>query len=182
MSPASVGADLGEGEADIRESVDVLVSGVREVSAGYLRRALQQVPDRGGWPEMAPVVRGPSEVTTQGCDEERRVGDPAGDDDIGPGLQRGQNLVRTEVGVGSDEGAADFPDGHAFVERRVGSERFRHVVAEQGRHHEPVETQPPCHLDGALGRRPRVRDSHVGDHPRAARKGERQNRAHAPLQ
>lgn len=99
------------------------------VPAGGLGAALQDVPGDDGPGEGVVVVRPPAEVGGGGAGDEGGVGDPAGDDDIGPGAQTGGDTVAAEVGVGGEEPvghgqavALDMrdPDRHAHLARQLG--------------------------------------------------------------
>ncbi|SHW48737.1 Uncharacterised protein [Mycobacteroides abscessus subsp. abscessus] len=59
--------------------------------------------DRAG--ERVVVGSGPAEVRGGRSDDHRGVGDPAGDDDVGAGLQTVHDAPRAEVGVGGQWGA-----------------------------------------------------------------------------
>ena len=142
------------------------------------------MPDRGGGPRGAPSRPSPqSKCRRNGGDEQRWVGDASGDDDVRAGFERQEDLVGAEVCVGADVRTSHLADGHAFPQRACPApQRLRHVVAEQGCDDESVQAELSCDLDGALGRRHRVRDAHVGDHPGAGREGERQDCPHAPFE
>src|SRR6185312_12507994 len=89
-------AHLGEREPEMRQ-VDVREK--RVVAAGGLRPAFDDVT-RGDRPGQLVVVRArPPEVGGGGADEYRRVGDPAGDDDVGAAGEAFDDAPCSEVGV-----------------------------------------------------------------------------------
>lgn len=92
--------DLGEREAG---TADVVGAEEGVVPAGRLRTALQDVPGDHGPREGVQVVGPPAEVGGGRAGDEGRVGDPAGDDDVGPGAQAGGDAGAAEVGVGGEE-------------------------------------------------------------------------------
>lgn len=117
--------DLGEGEAG---AAHVVLPEEGVVPAGRLRTALQHMPGDHGSREGVQVVRAPAEVGGGRAGDEGRVGDPAGDDDVGPGPQTGGDPGAAEVGVGGEEAvgygqavALDVGDGdrHADLGRQL---------------------------------------------------------------
>ncbi len=81
-------------------------AGAGEKAAADLRGAFEQVADEDALAEARPVVGAPAEAVHQR--RQRRVGDAAGDDDIGAGGKRRQQRIGTEVGVGRDEAVAEI--------------------------------------------------------------------------
>ena len=79
-----------------------IVGEAGEVAAGGLGAALDDVAgdDRAG--QRVEVVAAPAVVGDRRADDHRRVGDPAGDDDVGTLVQRLGDAERTEVGVGGE--------------------------------------------------------------------------------
>ena len=78
----AVGLDLGDREADAQR-VRVLPPRSRVVAAGDLARALEQVADDDAGGEPVPVVPRPAVLVDERGEEQRRVGDATGDDDVG---------------------------------------------------------------------------------------------------
>ena len=100
----AVGGELGQREAGVQQPLQrVLVEG-GEVAAGGLRPALEHVPgdDRAG--QRVEVVAAPAEVRDARADDERGVGDPAGDDDVGARPQALRDPEGAEVGVRGQRG------------------------------------------------------------------------------
>ena len=60
----------------------------REVAAGGLRAALEDVPGDGRAGQRVEVVAAPAEVGDRRPDDERGVGDPAGDHDVRAGARQ----------------------------------------------------------------------------------------------
>ena len=80
------------------------VPGVRErppvagvVAAQALARALEQVADEDARGQPVPVVPGPAVLVGERCEEQRRVGDPAGDHDVGALRERVGDRSGAEV-------------------------------------------------------------------------------------
>ena len=71
----------------------------REVAAGGLRPALDHVPGHHRAGQGVPVVPLPAVVPRGRAQGQRRVGDPAGDDDVGTTGQGLGNAPPAEVGV-----------------------------------------------------------------------------------
>ena len=81
----------------------------REVAAGGLDAAFDDVAGGDGTGERVVVGAAPAEVRGGRSDDHRRVGDPAGDDDVGAGVEAVDDAPRAEVGVGGERGAeAEF--------------------------------------------------------------------------
>ena len=97
--------DIAPWKAELREVRHVLQSRLGEIAAGHLPRAFEQVPDRGRPAEALPVVQTPMKGVGDRCDEERRIGDAAGDQHLRAGSKRRQDLLDAEIGVGRDERA-----------------------------------------------------------------------------
>ena len=82
ITDAAVGVDLGQREAghsvrsgDLGEE--------REVAAGRLRAAFDDVARGHRTGQLVVIVASPAEVGGGRADDDRCVGDPAGDDDVG---------------------------------------------------------------------------------------------------
>ena len=92
-----VGRDLGDGQADVPGAREL--AGEREVAAGGLRAALDDVSgdDRAG--QRVEVAGAPPVPPRGGPDDHRGVGDPPGDDDVRAGLECGDDPAAPEVGV-----------------------------------------------------------------------------------
>ncbi len=94
-----VGVDLGDRKAGPPEVVDLGEEGV--VAAGRLGAALDDVAGDRGTGEGVEVGATPSEVRRRRTDDERSVGDAAGDDDVGAAFETGDDAPGAEVGVGA---------------------------------------------------------------------------------
>jgi hypothetical protein len=121
----AVGVDLGDRIADMGEVGDVLVARVGVVAARDLRAAFEQVAGHGRAREPVPVVAAPAEVGERGTDGKRRVGDAAGDDDVGAGEQRVGDRIGAEVGVRADHRLHDGVDVGAGAERSAKQRSLR---------------------------------------------------------
>ena len=94
----AVVADFSEWEADVVEVGDC--GEERVVAAGRLGAALDDMArhHRAGQPVI--VAASPAEVRRGRPDDHRGIGDAAGDDDVGPGVQAVDDSPRTQIGVG----------------------------------------------------------------------------------
>ena len=72
----------------------------REVAAGRLNPAFDDVARGHGTGETVVIVAGPAEVRGGRPDDDRCVGHPAGDDDVGAAFEAVDDAPRAEVGVG----------------------------------------------------------------------------------
>ena len=112
--------------ADVAEPRRVV--GVDPQAAGGLRAALDEVPgDRRRREAVEIVAEVPAELVRRRADRQRRIGDAAGDDDARAELQRLDDRLRAEVGVGADDLVADGRErfaGVEVVERVPGREQF----------------------------------------------------------
>src|SRR5699024_5620986 len=70
-----------------------------EVAAGGLGAALDDVTGRGGAREGVEVRTPPTEVGDGRTDDDRGVGDPPGDDDVGAGGHGPGDAEAAEIGV-----------------------------------------------------------------------------------
>jgi hypothetical protein len=125
---AAVGGDLGDGEAGVERAGDLLPD-ERVVAAGGLRAALEDVADRDGAGQPVPVVAGPAEVRGGGPDDQRGVGDPAGDDHLRTLLQSGRDAPGAQVGVGRQRDAVERGAGVEVGERTEVGDAGQQVVA-----------------------------------------------------
>ena len=165
----------------MREVAHVFQAGVGEVAAGQLSRALEQVADHRAAGEQRRFVERPSEGMDHRCQEQRRVGDPAGDDDVGTGGDRRQDGIDAQIGIGGDR-RPEFAHWLPGLERRrVRVEPVEHVVTGDHRH---LQRQPEfgCDLDHLAAGANRVGCAQVADQPAAAALEQRQQRGHACMQ
>ena len=94
----AVGLELTDREADHpRGGVRPPIA--RVVATADLARALEQVSAGDSGCETVPVVSGPPEFEDERGEEQRRVGDPTADHDVGAGLECFHDRTRSEVGV-----------------------------------------------------------------------------------
>ena len=116
----AVGGDLGDREARGAGRRAGQAEEPAEVAAGRLRAALDDVTgdDRAG--QLVVRRLAPAVVRDRRTDDQRGVGDPAGDDDVGAGAQGGGDAEAAEVGVGG-EGTAEVRAGVRRRPRRARS-------------------------------------------------------------
>ena len=101
----AVGGELGEREAGVQQLLERMLVEGGEVAAGGLGPALEHVPGHDGPGQRVEVVAAPAEVRDARADDERGVGDPAGDDDVRPRPQALGDPEGAEVGVRGQRGA-----------------------------------------------------------------------------
>ena len=94
------GRTLGDGKAHAVPARRHLLP-VREVAAGGLAAAFDQMPGERAGGEAVPVLGRPAELVDQRAQGHGAVDHAAGDDDIGARIQRRRDRERAEVGVGT---------------------------------------------------------------------------------
>ena len=174
--------DVGEGEAEARQSGHVLDAGVGEVAAGHLARAFQQVPGRRGLGETGAIVVVPAERVDDGADEERGVGDPARHHHRCPCLERGSHRVRAEIGVRRRHAGQDALERRASLhqgEARLGGDGILYIVAQQHRAAPVGKPEVARNLGCLAARRQWIGGAHVAEHPNAPCRCRRQDGTHA---
>ncbi len=78
---------------------DIFIAGIGEVSAGELAGAFEQMSDDGALAEEVPVVERPAEFVNEWREEERGIGDAAGEYDVGAIVERLEERRDAEIGV-----------------------------------------------------------------------------------
>ena len=97
----AVGVDLGQGETGVEQARDRWNFGKeREIAAGGLDAAFDDVAGDHGAGQAVVVGPGPAEVRGRGPDGHRRIGHPAGDDDVRAPVQAVDDAPGAQVGVG----------------------------------------------------------------------------------
>jgi hypothetical protein len=129
----AVGVDVREREAEAREPGHVLAAGIGVVAAAQLAGALEQVAHYRAAGQALDVVGRPTECVHQRRDEERRVGDAAGDDDLCAAVDRGQQRVRAEIGIRGHDRAVRGQWLAGLERAHVVVDRVEHIVAGDGR-------------------------------------------------
>ena len=161
------------GKPDVREIGHVLEAGVREVAAGDLRAALEQVPGDRAATERRPVVLGPAVMGHRRPDRERRVGDAAGHDDLRAGAQRVGDRLRALVHVRAHEIAP--ATGKVLGEERPPA-FVREVVAFDDADAQAPQPQLPRERLQAPRRGARVRRAEIADDRDAVLDASREDR------
>ena len=149
--------DLGEREPGVGQVGDL--GEERVVAAGGLRAALDDVAGGDGAGQRVVVGAGPAEVGGGGPDDERRVGDPAGDDDVGAGVEAVGDAPRPEVGVGGQRRAPKPEFGSAAPATRSSPSTWATLTVRPSR---------SASARTAVGQPRRVEPAGVGDDPHAA--------------
>ena len=178
---APLGGHVGIGEPEACEVRHFLLAGIAEAAAAHLGRALEQVARGGGGRHARPVVVAPAEVVHRRGDEERGIGDPAGDHDLRPRLERAADDVGAEICVAGDHsGQQRFERLAGFHQRqlRLPAEDLRDVVAEHHRAAHLGEAEVLGVTPDVARRGGRVRGAHVADDPHAVLQARRQHRPH----
>ena len=95
--------DLGDRKAGAPEVADL--GEERVVAASRLGTALDDVTGHGRTSEGVEVGPSPPKVRRSRTDDERGVGDAAGDHDVGAGIETGDDPPSAEIGVGRERRA-----------------------------------------------------------------------------
>jgi hypothetical protein len=114
-------------------------------------------------------------------EEERRIRDAPSDDDVGAGGERLDDRLGAEVRIRRQHAVAEIRErASGFVDRQVASLYVVvHIVANDCRNLEPVQTQLSRDVAHQLRRGHRVRGAGVRDHLYAALCTRAEHRAHA---
>ena len=128
----AIGLALSDRERDAQR-VGVGPPRPRVVAARDLPAALEKVADDDTGGETVPVVPGPLVLVHERREEQRRVGDPTGDDDVRAGIERFDDRPSTEIGVGEQRVAGKPEVGGAGP----------NVVAHDGRDEQARSHLPP---------------------------------------
>src|SRR4029453_2505310 len=91
--------DVREWKSDVRHPGNVLSARIGEVTPTQLPRTFEEVAHRRSAREAIDVVHSPAEPVGERRGKERRIGHPAGNDDIRAGPQRGQQGLDADIGV-----------------------------------------------------------------------------------
>ncbi len=153
----------------------------RVVAAETLARAFEEVADEDARGQPVPVVEAPAVLVHERREEQRCVGDAAGDDDVGALRERVDDRARTEVRGREERRAPEGLERFAGVEMREGlpalgvqlGEVGEHVVADDGRDGDAADAELPRGLDRGARGRGRVDPARVGDDLRATVRDER---------
>ena len=103
---AAVRTGFDEWETHVPEAFHLMPVG--EIAACALRAAFDDVSGDDAGRHPVPVGRRPSELEHHWCESHGRVGDTAGDDDVGAGPQRRDDRSRPDVCVGRQYAIANF--------------------------------------------------------------------------
>ena len=126
------GIHVGERKSERRHAGNVLAPGVREVAAAQLPRALEQMADHRAAREAVDVTGCPAVLVHERRHEQRRIGDAAGDDDVGAAGERRQHRLRAEIGVGRHDGSVVRQRKARLHGGRIEIERIEYVVPGHG--------------------------------------------------
>jgi hypothetical protein len=113
--------------------------------------------------------------------EQRRVGDASGDDDVGAGLQRRQQCRRAEVGIRRDQLSVAGDRRSRFQSELAGLDLRQHVVAGDHRHPDRHLLRS-CDVDDRVRRGDGVGRAHIRDEAHAVPPQQRQQQLDAPLE
>ena len=178
------GLNLGQREAHVLQPWNVDEARVGDVAPAHLGRALEQVTHDHALPETLPVVGPPAEMVHERREEQCRVGHPPRDHHIGARLQRGQQRIRAQIGIGRDQAAVQA--AHRLVGIQQGHVVFTHpgqyVVARHHGHAKAGQPELARDIQHRLAGGERIRRAHVGDDRDALPGAGGQHGAHALLQ
>ena len=168
--------DFGEGESEGCEIGNIFDAGIGEVAAGELAGAFEQVADGGALAETIPVVERPAEFVDDGSEEQRWVGDAAGEDHIGLLAQALEQRFNAEIGIGGDERFARI-ESEGFGE--AGGKTVENVVSFNPGDAQADDAEAAGDGGGFNGGGARIGRAHVGDDAGAIPGAVRQNRFYA---
>jgi hypothetical protein len=161
--------NLGQREAQPVGVRHDAVGRVLEVAAGAVHAAFEEVTDHGRVAHGVPVVERPAELVADRADEQRRVGQPSADGDLGVLAQAVDDPLCTDVGVGRDDPVAE--GAHRRVQlgqhRVLGADQVEHVVAADHAQADAGQPDLTQAADEIADRRIRVGGAEVADHPAA---------------
>jgi hypothetical protein len=163
---APVRAHLDEREADVFQARDLLEK--REVAAGDLGAALDDVSRHQRPRQPVPVVAFPSEVVGGGTHHHGGVGHPARNDDVRLTVQRRDDPPAAEVGVGGHGSHPGFSQ-RTSVDKGPDLDLIeaRHQIVAVDGGNDGIETQLSGQFPQCLGEPGRVEPAGVHDHPDA---------------
>ena len=179
-----VSKHLGQRKTERVQLRHVHITRVGNVATADLRCAFEQVAHHNALPHALPVVGQPAEMVHQRGQEQRRVGHPASNHHVGTATQRGQQGIRTQIGIGRDQAAIQAAHRFTGVQQRhvILLHPGQYVVTHHHRHAQALQPKLTRNLQhrvaGCLG----VGRAHVGDDGGALLHTGRQHRAHALLQ
>ena len=113
-------ADLADGKAQAGKVGHVLVARIGKVSARDLPGTFEQMPDERGLAEPVPVIQPPAKLMNERSDEERGIGSPAGDDDVGAVGERLRDGLCSDVGIGRYDPVAELGSGGSCFLHAIG--------------------------------------------------------------
>jgi hypothetical protein len=171
----AIGIDVGKWEPQVREAGDVLGSRIREIAAAQLAGAFQQMADGSAAGDPQVVVGTPAEVMRERRDEQRRVGDAAGDHDVGAGRERRQQRVGTDVRIGRDQRRVARQSFAGFHRDGIRIELGEHIVAGDGGNLDR-QLEALRNIDDHIRCRQRIRRAEIADESRVVPLQQRQQR------
>jgi hypothetical protein len=136
------------------------------------------VTDRGAARKAFDVVGRPAVLVHEGCDEQRWIRDPPGDDDVRTACERGQQRFRAEIRVGGHDRRVGRERNAALQRARGKIERIEHVVAGDRRDLDG-NAQAARDVDDRVGRRQRIGRAEIADERDAASLDDGQKRLDA---
>ena len=128
----------------------------RVVAAGGLHAALDDVARGHRTRQPVVIVPTPTEMGGGRAHDDRRVGDTAGDDDVGATIKAVDDAPRAEIGVGRQRSA----------EAEVGRPRHQVVALDVGHPH--GDAKPLGQRSHSGGQARRVEPAGIGDDPHAS--------------
>src|SRR5690606_17047927 len=176
--------DLGYGKGEVPGLRHVLEAGIREVAAGDLRAALEQVADAAALADAGMIERIPAELVDHRREEKRRIGDATGDHDPRPLRERLDDRFGPEIGFRRHEAVGEGGDRRAVLEDGAGDRQHavRDQAAVDGGDLDAAMPELAKPVGDPLGRAARVDPALVGDDPRAVAHAAGQHRLHAVVE
>ena len=143
---------------------NIFIAGVSEVTARELACAFKQVTDDDTLAETLPGVDVPLEGVEERTEEEGRIGDAAGEDDVGTAVERFGDGFGAEVGVGGNVVAGGRQG--LVGEREEMVLEVQDVVAFNVGNFQAVQAEAAGNSDSLFGRCPGIGGAHIADDAR----------------
>ena len=175
----ALAGDGGDGKTDMGKVGHVLEAGVREIGAGDLGAAFQQMPGQRSRRERIPVLFRPAKLMDQRAKHQGRVGGSSDHHDICAASQRLGNRAGADIGVGGDNAVTDGQsfDGLVCADLFLVHHR-QQIVAGNDCDTRSAAADFPGNFQNAPGTARRVCGAEIGDDANVVIETALQNRPH----
>ena len=179
---ASIGPHIGQRIAQAGQVIDLLLARIGEAAAGELAGAFEQVARQRAVGKFRVIVIRPTKGVQHRTEEQCRVGNASGDDQIGPGGKSLCHDVSAEVGIGRRHARQQRLQRRAVLHQWQFGVRA-HDIGDLVTQHNGTGVIRAIPIGGMLADDPRrthrVCRPHIGDDPDAAPQRRRHDRLHA---